>query len=109
MSNWIGGKHLRLVATSANRGVVKVVEDGIEKQITVVLIGVRHWDGHMRAQAEACKYNLEDVHFEQGFIDNSGVFMDRKEALAVAMAAGQLNVHRSKTDPETELFSEDFQ
>lgn len=46
--------------------------------------------------------------YEQGFIDQWGKFMNREEALAVATAAGQINVRRPKTFPETELFSEDL-
>ncbi|HHC1760037.1 TPA: hypothetical protein ACN7E6_005248 [Klebsiella pneumoniae] len=44
----------------------------------------------------------------QGFIDQFGVFMDRKEALQVAREAGQLNIARIKTWPDNELFSEDL-
>jgi len=44
----------------------------------------------------------------QGFVDQYGVFMDRKEALQVAKEAGQLNIARIKTWPDNELFSEDL-
>jgi hypothetical protein len=44
----------------------------------------------------------------QGFIDQYGVFMDRKEAYAVASAAGQINTRRPKGYPEYMLFSEDL-
>lgn len=57
-----------------------------------VVLGARHFDTRMH---EACKdlygseryANLVDV---QGFVDNHGLFMDRKEAWIVAEAAGQI-------------------
>ncbi len=42
---------------------------------------------------------------EQGFLNNEGKFLDRKEALYIAVQAGQLI---RKTFPENELFSEDL-
>lgn len=42
---------------------------------------------------------------EQGFLNNEGVFLDRKEALQIAIQADQLI---RKTFPENELFSEDL-
>ena len=42
---------------------------------------------------------------EQGFLDSEGKFLDRKEALHVAVEADQLI---RKTFPENELFSEDL-
>lgn len=46
--------------------------------------------------------------WEQGFIDQRGVFMDRREALIVAAEAGQIDTWRPKTQPEHILFSEDL-
>lgn len=42
---------------------------------------------------------------EQGFLNHEGVFLDRKEALQIAIQADQLI---RKTFPENELFSEDL-
>ena len=43
---------------------------------------------------------------EQGFLDQYGVFMDREEAMQVAIDSGQpLDMKRNGT-PENELFSE---
>lgn len=80
---------------------------------TLVIAGARHYDKVMQSQLtyiqEDSLYDFEESgRAEQGFIDQFGVFMDRKEALAVATAAGQINVRRSKTFPEDELFSEDL-
>lgn len=44
----------------------------------------------------------------EGFVDQFNVFMDRKEALKVAMEAGQINVRRKKCAPYDELCSEDL-
>jgi hypothetical protein len=41
----------------------------------------------------------------QGFVTDTGVFLNRKDALAVASGAGQLI---RKTAPDYELFSEDL-
>ncbi|MHB0806026.1 hypothetical protein [Stutzerimonas nitrititolerans] len=79
----------------------------------LIVCGARHFDKVMHSQLTQMR---EDKLFEfekagraeQGFIDQYGVFMNREEALAVAKAAGQLNVRRSKTSPERELFSEDL-
>lgn len=70
-----------------------------------VIIGVRHFDTHMQKALTS-----EDAGdpCEQGFIDQHGVFMNRTEALAVAKAAGQINVRRPKTYPLDKLFSEDI-
>jgi hypothetical protein len=101
MSNWIGGEHVRLIVASANQLTYK--------HRTVVLVGVRHWDGLMREQADAMGLKAQTrVKEVQGFVDNRGVFLDRKEALAVAIASGQLNSRRTKTTPLDELHSEDL-
>jgi hypothetical protein len=41
---------------------------------------------------------------EQGFVTSDGRFVDRKQALVIAQAAGQI---RRKTPPDYLLFSED--
>ncbi len=43
----------------------------------------------------------------QGFLDDTGKFIGRKEACKLAERAGQLNVVRPKTSPRDVLFSED--
>lgn len=81
----------------------------------LVIAGVRHYDMVMHSQL---KYIKEDKLFdfevagkaEQGFLDQFGVFMDRKEAYEVALAAGQINNRTEKTgSPSSKiLFSEDL-
>lgn len=73
------------------------------------MLGVRHFCPLMRQQLDEMDWaKLKSYTKTQGFVDQYGVFMDRKEALAVATAAGQINTRRSKTFPDTELFSEDL-
>lgn len=79
----------------------------------LIVCSARHHDPVMNKQLRFLKEENEiDIHnrgdYEQGFIDQWGVFMNREEALAVATAAGQINVRRPKTSPVTELFSEDL-
>lgn len=53
----------------------------------VILCGARHWDEIMHKQAAAMGF--EGQKAEQGFIDQYGQFMDRKEAKIIALASGQ--------------------
>jgi hypothetical protein len=78
----------------------------------IVFVGTRHMDLIMLGQMRAAwpggtpkGYRSGQI---QGFIDNFGKFHNRVEALAIATAAGQINVVRPKTHPTYELFSEDL-
>lgn len=80
----------------------------------MIICGARHYDMVMHGVLAQLK---QDALFEfekagkaeQGFIDQRGVFMDRREAYKVAVEAGQLNVRREKAPgPEGMLFSEDL-
>ena len=96
MSNW-NGKEKRLIVAAALK-----MSDG------QVVIGVRHFDSIMRSQLKLLYIDRYAPTPRQGFVDNRGVYVSRREALEIATAAGQLNVHRTKTEPEDELFSEDL-
>jgi hypothetical protein len=76
--------------------------------IDMIFIGVRHFCPIMSQNMEPHKDFIKRESEVQGFIDQFGVFMDRKEALQVAREAGQLNIARIKTWPDNELFSEDL-
>lgn len=54
----------------------------------VIVVGPRHFDMTMHDQIRA--RGLVGMDHEQGFIDQHGVFMSRKEAFKVAVAANQL-------------------
>lgn len=71
-----------------------------------IICGARHWDSVMRSHCVVdSKIEYEWKAPDQGFIDQHGVWMDRKEALAVATAAGQI---KHKHGVSTLLFSEDL-
>jgi len=73
-----------------------------------MLVGPRHFCPIMCAQAEAYRRLglVEDQNWEQGFIDQWGQFMDRHEALLVAMAAGQPVDFKRNGGSGNELYSE---
>lgn len=61
------------------------------KQTGRLVVGPRHFDATMRATM--AWVGLEDFYqaaWEQGFIDQWGMFMTREEAWIVAKAAGQI-------------------
>ena len=72
---------------------------------TAMCVGPRHWDKTMFHQVEKMGYIGTSI-WKQGFIDQFGVFMDRKEAMIVAKASGQpLDLKRNGPD-DTKLCSE---
>lgn len=75
------------VYISEDLSVQRVVVCAANRIGDIILCGARHWDSVMQKQAEAM--NLEGFNAEQGFIDQYGQFMDRKEAKTVALASGQ--------------------
>lgn len=85
---------VRRVICAANR-----FPDGL------ILCGARHWDSVMCAQATAL--GIKGGNEEQGFIDQYGVFMDRKEAMQVAKDAGQaIDIRFGCGGDELTLYSE---
>lgn len=87
----------------------RIVSAAIRNKDGSIILGVRHFDNLMHDQIQSLpeeKIKLwyeEDV--DQGFIDNRREFLTREQALAVAIAAGQI---LEKTGPKDELFSEDL-
>lgn len=86
----------------------RVICAAVKYACGTMLVGPRHFDMVMldqyRLMFERGKAPSEDVS-TQGFIDQFGIFMDRTEALAIAVAANQV---RNKTNPTDRLFSEDL-
>jgi hypothetical protein len=77
----------------------------------LILCGPRHWDSTMRKQAKAIQghdgWESGWNKAEQGFVDQFGVFMTRKEAMQVAKAAGQvIDIDRGCGGDERALYSE---
>lgn len=69
----------RMVVCAANRW-----PDG------TIILGVRHWDIYMHCAVDGDLGLIDLPAPEEGFIDQCGVFMDRREAWQVAEAAGQI-------------------
>ncbi len=84
-------KPQQIVVCAANR------KDG------VIFCGARHCDSVMRKQAEAAGMKLTNC--EQGFIDQFGDFLTRKDAMQVVKESGQsFDIERNNGD--SYLFSE---
>lgn len=71
----------------------------------IIVCGARHFDNVMHTVIRNLPETNSPRLWTQGFIDNRGVFLNRKEALKVAQVAGQI---RNKTMPDDRLFSEDL-
>ena len=55
-----------------------------------IICGARHYDVIMHGQIPTSNDDWIDSKIEQGFIDQKGVFLNRKEAWIVAEEAGQI-------------------
>jgi len=83
----------------------RIVCSAIRSKGGLMVIGPRHFDETMRKQLtlfSACTFTTST----QGFIDQHGVFLIRKEAYKVAKEAGQI-IRRCGGD-EDKLFSENL-
>ncbi len=67
-----------------------------------ILVGARHWDNLMREQAEARGLGME---CSQGFINQFGEFLTRKEAFAIVKSNGQA-FDQERNGSDELLFSE---
>ncbi len=83
----------RRVVCAANR----------DRATGVIICGARHWDKLMRGQVEAM--GLAYHGWDDGFVDQFGDFMDRKEAWLVAVDQEKI---RRTVGPEGTLFSENL-
>jgi hypothetical protein len=106
-------------SASASRGRRWVVCAAMRNKDGVIVTGARHFDSVMRQwfirkptwfeRIFLRKKFVRDTDWyscEQGFIDQFGVFMDRREAWKVAQAAGQIAFASDREDGP--LFSEDL-
>lgn len=72
-----------------------------------IVCGARHFDTIMRAIVfPNHTKDSEWLSAEQGFIDQYGVFLTRREAWDIASKAGQIKVNPDR--PPGPLFSEDL-
>lgn len=73
----------------------------------LILCGARHWDNVMRVQYKAIypSNRAKGSDWDQGFIDQFGTFLTRKEALDIAKQNGQ-SINMDRNGAEGELYSE---
>jgi len=87
----------------------RIVVCAANKWGDVIVLGARHFDSLMHSHIKRLpSLPTSPAEWEQGFVDQHGVFMDRREALQVAINAGQIGRYRPKTNPDYQLFSEDL-
>ena len=104
-ADWWDGRLLqRVIVCAANRFKLK---DGGE----LVIPGTRHYSKDMALVLDQMRDKVvsEQVYGDdQGFLDQWGNYLTRKEALIVATHAGQINTRRQKGGLADTLFSEDL-
>ena len=104
-ADWWDGRLLqRVIVCAANRFKLK---DGGE----LVIPGTRLYSKDMALVLDQMRDKVvsEQVYGDdQGFLDQWGNYLTRKEALIVATHAGQINTRRQKGGPADTLFSEDL-
>ena len=81
------------------------------KKTRFIVTGARHFDNIMRSQIKAYFKSLNEPEnwgsaWEQGFIDQFGNFLTRKEAMVIAKENGQ--IRRDGERVRLELFSENL-
>lgn len=79
----------------------KIEKDGKE----VILCGARHWDRIMHTQADAMG-DIKVKHKDQGFIDQFGFYLNRKDAMNIVKATGQKFDQERNGGSGDELYSE---
>lgn len=89
-------KPQQVVVCAANR-----LEDG------TILCGARHWDKVMCKQADMMGLSEEKpIRCEQGFINQFGEFLTRKESMQVVKENGQPFNKKRNGNQDIELYSE---
>ena len=84
----------------------KVVCAAIRNKYKDIICGPRHFDDTMQAQMNISNVDNEAWYeSEQGFVDQEGNFLTRKEAYKVAVIAGQIE---GQEDADVILISEDL-
>lgn len=99
----------RAVGGPLDGSVRRVVCAAIRAADGTLLLGVRHYSADMHAQLNFRVDREKFLHrqgADQGFVDQHGVYMTRRQAWNVAEAACQ--VRRAGHDGEGVLYSEDL-
>lgn len=72
-----------------------------------IICGARHWDGIMCCLSDKLKSDDIDCgNVEQGFINQWGIFLTRKEAMKVVKKSGQPFNQERNGGSDGELYSE---
>jgi hypothetical protein len=78
------------------------------KKNQIIICGPRHFDPTMHdIIGEVFVHPSDAANAKQGFVDQKGIFMDRKEAFKVATEAGQI-LEKTGGQNSQELYSEDL-
>jgi len=95
------------IEETASQNVQRVIVCAAVRQAATgrIIAGPRHFDGIMREQMKAADGVNAWIGADEGFLDQAGRFLTRKEALVVAADACQIR-RVAGNDPATELFSE---
>lgn len=81
-----------------------MIKHSAVRKDNIIYVGKRHCDCfHLMATLE-----VSHVGSLQGFITDSGIFLDREEALAYAMGSKQLIGGKKQHNPVDQLTSEDL-
>ena len=83
---------------------------GDKQPAFIIVCGVRHHDAIMNSAIRLYRRDAQiapDDHGEQGFVNQRGEFLTRKEAWVVAQAAGQI-FRRVGGDEAGVLYSENY-
>ncbi|MDX2350643.1 MAG: hypothetical protein QNK32_09660 [Porticoccus sp.] len=67
----------------------RIIVTAANKYGDYLLVGARHWDKIMDKQKNQMCPDIGSGKFEQGFIDQYGQFVGRKEAKIIALTNGQ--------------------
>ena len=93
---------------AAEKVPMRVMVCAAQRFGTAIVCSPRHHDEVMNYQIAMARLVISAESGEKGFVDQHGIFMDPREALAVATAAGQINARGPKHPPLDELVSEDL-
>lgn len=94
---------IHVVVTAANRWKNIEINGVLHKEF--ILVGYRHWCPRMRQQADSLAIKLPVKH-DQGFIDNQGKFLTRKEAMILVKKSGQPFDKERNGGSDVTLYSE---
>lgn len=104
--------HKRDTPMEPVEGVIRIVVCAANRYGDIIIPSARHFDVTMRNTftllSRSTRKRIQAAVEEQGFIDQWGNFLTRKEALAIAKANGQYGHWREPCHHQSDLFSEDL-